>query len=105
VEDRGNVRVAHARRRARFAQETKPRRFVTEIFPADDFQGHRTPQIDIEGFVSDPHRAATQLDRLSIFVGHQFIVLKALRHVFRCGNDCVFGKRLAGFDPTGECPV
>ena len=32
VEDRGNIRVAHAGRRTRFAQETKPSRFVTEIF-------------------------------------------------------------------------
>ena len=31
MEDRGNVRVAHAGRRTRFAQETKARRFVTEI--------------------------------------------------------------------------
>ena len=32
MEDRGNVRVTNAGRRTRFAQKTKPSRFVTEIF-------------------------------------------------------------------------
>ena len=31
VEDRGNIRVTNACRRAGFAQKTKPRRFITEI--------------------------------------------------------------------------
>ena len=49
--------MAKTRRRARFAQKTKPSRFVTEIFFVDDFQCHRASQIDVERFVSDPmHR-------------------------------------------------
>jgi hypothetical protein len=54
VEDRGNIRVPHAGRRTRLAQETKPSRFVTEISLADDFQCHGAVQIDVERLVSDP---------------------------------------------------
>ena len=67
VEDRGNIRVTDAGRRTGFAQKTKPRRFITEISFADDFQCHRASQIDVERFVSDPHRTATQLDRFPVF--------------------------------------
>ena len=104
MEDRGNVRVANAGRRTRFAQETKPSRFVTEIFFADDFQCHGTSQIDIERFVSDPHRTATQLDRFSIFVGHQLIMLKPMRT--RVGVDlsavCVSAKDSPDSTPSAS---
>ena len=59
--------MTNTSRRTGFAQKTKLSRFVTEIFFADDFQGHRTSQIDIERFVSDAHRTATQLDRFTVF--------------------------------------
>ena len=65
------------------AQETKLCRFVTQISFANDLQGHRTPEIDVEGLVSDAHGTATQLDRFPVFVHHQFIVLKALDRLFR----------------------
>ena len=65
VEDRGNIRMTDASRCACFTQETKPRRFVTEIFLADDFQCHGASKIDVERFVGDAHRAATQLDTVS----------------------------------------
>src|ERR1700686_4820199 len=38
VENRGNVWVTNARRRGGFAKKAKPRRFITEISLADDFQ-------------------------------------------------------------------
>ena len=79
MEDRGNIRVTNAGRRAGFAQKTKPRRFITEIFFADDFQCHGAVQIDVERFVSDAHRTATQLDRFPVFARHQLIMLKSLR--------------------------
>ena len=79
--------MADARRRAGFAQKTKPRRFITEILFADDFQCHRAVQIDVKRFVSDSHRTATQLDRFPVFARHQFIVLKSLRCLFRCRLD------------------
>jgi hypothetical protein len=60
VENRGNIRVTNARRRAGFAQKAKPRRFITEISLTDDFQCHGAVQIDVDRFVSDPHRTATQ---------------------------------------------
>ena len=72
--------MAETRRRAGFAQETKPRRFVTEIFFADDFQCHGASQIDVERFVSDPHRTATQLDRFPVFACHQLIMLEPMRY-------------------------
>ena len=70
--------MTDAGRRARFAQETKPSRLVTEVSLADDLQGHRTSQIDVERLVSNPHRAATQFDRLTSLVGHQFVVLEPI---------------------------
>ena len=69
--------MTDAGRRTGFTQKTKPRRFVAEIFFADDFQGHGVSQIDIEGLVGDTHSAATQLDRSAILIQRQFIVLKA----------------------------
>jgi hypothetical protein len=70
------------RRRAGFAQETKPRRFVAQVLLADDLQSHGTAQIDIERLVSDPHRTPTQLDRFPFCARHQFIMLESLRWLF-----------------------
>src|SRR6478672_2582015 len=103
MENRGNVWMPNTGRGSRLAQKSKPRRFVTEIFFADDFQCHGAVQIDVESFVSDPHRTATQLDRFPVFARHQLIVLKALSALFWCGLDRVLGsRRLAGFNPAGE---
>src|SRR6516162_3497833 len=71
-------------RRPRLAQKAKLRRFFAEISLVDDFQRHRAVQIDVERFVSDPHRTAAQLDRFSIFTLHQLVVLKSLHSLFRC---------------------
>src|ERR1700758_2572823 len=91
------------RRRAGLAQKTNPRRFVTEIFFADDFQCHRTVQIDVERFVGDSHRTATQLDRFPVFALDQFIVLKALSRPLRCRLDHIpSSRRLAGLNPASE---
>src|SRR6516162_783959 len=65
------------RRRARFAQRTKPRRFVTKVSLVDDFQRHGALQIDVERLVSDPHSPATQLDRFAVVVQAHFIVLES----------------------------
>src|SRR5271165_2156564 len=91
-------------RPAGFAQKTKPRRFITEISFADDFQCHGTVQIDVESFVSNAHRTATQLDRFPILAVDQLVVLKSLRRLSRCCRlDRFLGsRRLAGFDPAGE---
>src|ERR1700758_2867637 len=89
------------RRRSGFAQKAKPRRFITQISLANDFQCYGAAQIDIERLVSDPHRTATQLDRFPVFARHQLIVLKSLRWLVRCRLDCFLGSgRLAGFDPA-----
>jgi hypothetical protein len=73
--------MTDARGRTRFAQKSLPCRLVAKMFFVDDFQSHRTPQIDVERLVGDPHRTATQLDRFPVFAGHQLIMLKALRRV------------------------
>ena len=78
MEDRSNVWVADAGRRAGFAQKTKPCRLFAEIFLAYDFQCHGAVQIDVERFVSDAHCTATQLDRFPVFALHQFVMLKAM---------------------------
>jgi hypothetical protein len=40
VENRGNIWMTNPRRRAGFAQKTKPSGLLTEIFFIDDFQRH-----------------------------------------------------------------
>ena len=103
VEDRGNIRVPHAGRRTRLAQETKPRRFITEIPLADDFKRHGAVQIDVERLVSDPHCTATQLDRFPVFALRQFIMLKSLRCLFRRRLNGILGsRRLAGLNPVSK---
>src|SRR5580704_1325123 len=102
MEDRGNIWVTDARRRAGFTQKAKSCRFVTEVSLTDDFQCHWAAQIDVERFVSDPHRTATQLDRFPIFARHQFIMLKSVRRVLRCRLECILRQRLAGFNPVSK---
>jgi hypothetical protein len=53
--------MPQSRRRAGFAQKAKSSGLIIKIFFADDFQGYGAVQIDIECFVSDPHRTPTQL--------------------------------------------
>src|SRR6516164_1221795 len=76
MEDRGNIWVADAGCGARLAQETKSSRFVTQISFADDLQGYRIPEIDIERLVGDAHRPTTQLDGSASLVQHHFILVK-----------------------------
>src|SRR6516162_7111064 len=102
VEDRSNIRVTNARRRAGFAQKTKPRRFITEIAFADDLQRHGAVQIDVERLVSDPHRAATQLDWFAVFARHQLVVLKSFRWLLQRRLNCFLERRLAGLSATSK---
>src|SRR6516162_5006876 len=88
--------------RAGFAQKTKPRRFITEISFADDLQGHRASEIDVERFVSDPHCTATQLDRFAVFARYQLVVLKSFHRPFRRRLDCFLDRRLAGLNATSK---
>ena len=94
--------MTDARRRAGLAQKTKPRRLITEISFADDFQCHRAVQINVERLVSDAHRTATQLDRFSIFARHQLIMLKSLSCLFPRRLDRFLDRRLTGFNTVGE---
>src|SRR5271165_6352543 len=101
---RGYVCMPQPRRRAGFAQKTKPRRLIAEISLADDFQCHGAAQIDVECFVSDPHCTATQLDGFPVFARDQLVVLKSLRWLVRCCRlDRILGnRRLAGLYPVSE---
>src|SRR6266446_8516562 len=90
------------RSRTGFTQKAKPRRFITEISLADDFQCHGAVQIDVERLVSDPHRTATQLERFPIFARHQLVVLKSLHPLFWCRLERVLSRRLAGLNPASK---
>src|SRR4030095_5026705 len=94
----GNVLMRDLGRGAGFAQESKPCRLVAEVFFVDHFQCDGAPKIDVERFVSYPHRPATQLERLSILVIHQFIMLEPMRD----RRGCCLGRRLASFGFAGE---
>src|SRR5215468_8438385 len=91
------------RRRAGFAQKTKPRRFIAEILFADDLQRHRASEIDVERLVSDPHRTATQLDRFPVFASHQLVVVKPLGWLVRHPIERIpSNRRLTGLNRTAE---
>jgi hypothetical protein len=95
--------VTNARRRAGFAKKTMPRRFITEVSHADDFQCHGAVQIDVDRFVSDPHRTATQFDRIPVLTLDQLIVLKSSPRLFWCRLDRILGsRRLARLSPANE---
>jgi hypothetical protein len=68
-------------RRARFPQKAQPGRFIAEVSLADDFQRHGAAQIDVEGFVSNAHCTAAQLDRFPVVARHQLVVLKSVRRL------------------------
>ena len=80
-------------RRKRSCADSSPRYRSLMIFSA-----HGAVQIDVDCFVSDPHRSATQLDRFPVFALHQLIVLKSLRCLFRCQLERFFQRRLARFN-------
>src|SRR6516162_6818533 len=94
--------MTQPRCRSGFAQKAKPRRFITEIFLADDFQRHGAVQIDVEGYVSDPHRTAAQLDRFAVFARHQLVVLKSFWWLVRCRPDRLLERRLARLDAASK---
>ena len=96
--------MTDAGRRARFSQETKPRRFVTEIFFADDLQCHGAAQIDVERFVCDAHRAATQLDRPAVLALHQFVMLKSEGRLLRYRRERFF-RRSSGLGSLIQSPT
>src|ERR1700736_6469338 len=91
------------RRRTGFAQKAKPRRFITEISLADDFQHHGAVQIDVERLVSDAHGTATQLERFPVFTRDQSIMLKSLLRLFGCRVRRNLGsRRLARLNPASK---
>jgi hypothetical protein len=55
---------------------------------------------DSFAIVSDPHRAATQLDWFPVFARHQFIMLKALQRLYWCRLGRFLERRLAGCNPA-----
>ena len=85
-----------------FAQKPQASRFITETLFTDDLQRHRALEIDVERFVSNPHRPATQLERLAVFVRHQLVVLKSFRCPIRCWSDPLLERRLAGLNTISQ---
>jgi hypothetical protein len=102
VENRGNPWVANVGSRPGLTQKAKPWRFITEISLANDFQSHGAAQIDVERLVSDPHRAATQLDRFPAFARHQLVVVESLRWLVRYRLERILSRRLAGRNATAK---
>src|SRR5215510_3253525 len=98
----GNVWMPKTGCRPRLAQKAKPRRFITKVSLANDFQCHGTTQIDIERLVSDAHRTATQLDWFPVVARHQFIMLKALQRLYWCRLGRFLKRRLAGRNHVSE---
>src|SRR6516225_396135 len=96
MENRGNVRMAEASRRARLAHKPKSSRFVAEIFFTNNLQSHRTLQFDIKRFVGDAHSATTQLDWLPVFRRQQLVMLKARFRAARGSLKPVLRRRRAG---------
>src|SRR5215831_9720853 len=94
--------MPNAGRRTRLAQKAKPRRFIPEIVFTDDLQRHRASEIDVERFVSDPHRAATQLDRFPAFARYQLVVLKSFWWLVRCRLDRLLERRLARLNAASK---
>src|SRR3981081_3383518 len=90
------------RSRTGFTQKTKPRRFISEISLADDFQCDGAVQIDVERLVSDPHRTATQLDRSTVFGLEEFVMLKAQRHRFSRRRERRLARRRVRCRPRSE---
>src|SRR6516162_6304280 len=89
-------------RRTRFAQKTKPGRFITEVSLADDLQRHGASETNVERLVSDPHRTATQLDRFPAFARYQLVVLKSFWWPVRCRLDRLLERILARLNAAGK---
>ena len=90
--------MAQPRSCACFAEKAKPCRFVTEVSLTDDLQSHRAAQIDIERLVRDPHRTATQLNRLPVLASRQLVVIKSPSWLVRRWLDRILESRLARFN-------
>src|ERR1700756_6013581 len=89
-----------------FTQKAKSRRFITDVPLTDDLQCDGATQIDIERLVSDPHRAATQLNRFPVFTHHQLVVVKSLRcPLLRRRVDRLLERRCAGLRCARESPA
>src|SRR5262245_61120416 len=91
--------------RPSLAQNPQASRFITEILFTNDLQRHRALEIDVEPFVSNPHRPATQLERLAVFVRQQFVMFIALCLMLRCRLDRMFRRRLAGLHSSSYSPA
>ena len=102
MEHRRDIWVTGARRRAGFAQKTQASRFITETLFTDDLQRHRASEIDVERFVSDSHRTATQLDRFPAFARYQLVVLKSFWRLVRCPLHRLLERRLARRDAASK---
>jgi hypothetical protein len=69
--------MTDAARRSSFPDKTVPGGVVTDESSVNDLQGNWPLQMDVKGFVGDSHRAVSELDRYSIFVLENLVVLKA----------------------------
>ena len=64
----GDVGMTNTRRSSSLANESLSGRSVADEFGVDDLQRDWPLQLDVEGFVGDPHRAVAELYRSLISV-------------------------------------
>src|SRR5215470_9774730 len=79
IKNGGDVRVPKPRGGACFAQKAFPGFGVGRNASVDDLEGYFIPQDSVKGLKGDAHRAPTQLDRPSIGVDSDLVMVKALR--------------------------
>src|SRR5215831_3703702 len=77
VKHRGDVRVAHARSRPGLPNKALASRFVTDQLSVDDLERDRISKINIERFIGDTHRPATELHRSSVFALKNLVMLES----------------------------
>jgi hypothetical protein len=77
MKHRGHIGMTDAARRPGFPDKTVPGWVIADESSVNDLQGCWALQVDIKGFVGDSYRAVSELDRYSLFVLQNLVVLKA----------------------------
>jgi hypothetical protein len=78
VENRRNIRVPNLSCGSGLAHETATSGLLAHHLSIDNLQRDNAPQIDIERFVRDPHAAPTKLNRCTIWIQQNSIVLETV---------------------------
>src|SRR4051794_18940507 len=69
--------MAHASCGASFSHKASAHRFITQELSANHLQRHCASKIDVNRFVSNAHRATTELERFSIVARQDLVMFEA----------------------------